>query len=72
MNVVPARETRRAGAFRGRERWSALHPVVEQDHAVTGDLTMHGVTNKVAFDLKAQREAANIKVNRTIPIVFAD
>ncbi len=42
------------------------------DAAATGDLTMHGVTNKVTFNLKAQRDGANIKVNGTIPIVFAD
>jgi len=38
----------------------------------TGDLTLHGTTNKVTFDLKSQRAGANIKVNGTIPIVFAD
>ncbi len=42
------------------------------DAAAAGDLTLHGVTNKVAFDLKAQRDGSNIKVNGTIPIVFAD
>ncbi|MDQ6797551.1 MAG: YceI family protein [Actinomycetota bacterium] len=38
----------------------------------TGDLALHGVTKKVTFDLKAQRDGANIKVNGSIPIVFAD
>ncbi len=42
------------------------------DAAATGDLTVHGVTNRVTFNLKAQRDGANIKVNGTIPIVFAD
>ncbi len=42
------------------------------DAQATGDLTLHGVTNKVTFSLKAQRDGANIKVNGTIPIVFAD
>ncbi len=42
------------------------------DASATGDLTMHGATNQVTFDLKAQRDGANIKVNGSIPIVFAD
>jgi polyisoprenoid-binding protein YceI len=42
------------------------------DAKATGSLTMHGATKPVTFDLKAQRDGANIKVNGTIPIVFAD
>ncbi len=42
------------------------------DAQATGDLTLHGVTKRVTFSLKAQRDGANIKVNGTIPIVFAD
>ena len=42
------------------------------DARATGDLTLHGVTKTVTFDLKAQRDGADIKVNGTIPIVFAD
>lgn len=38
----------------------------------TGDLTLHGVTKAVTFDLKAQRDGDNVKVNGTIPVVFAD
>jgi polyisoprenoid-binding protein YceI len=38
----------------------------------TGDLTLHGVTKSVTFDLAAQRDGANIKVNGKIPVVFAD
>jgi polyisoprenoid-binding protein YceI len=38
----------------------------------TGDLTLHGVTKSVTLDLAAQRDGANIKVNGTIPVVFAD
>jgi len=38
----------------------------------TGDLTLHGVTKAVTFDLTAQRDGANVKVNGTIPVVFAD
>jgi polyisoprenoid-binding protein YceI len=42
------------------------------DAKATGTLTMHGVTKPVTFDLKAQRDGADIKVNGSIPIVFAD
>lgn len=42
------------------------------DAKATGDLTLHGVTKSVTFDLKAQRDGSNIKVNGTIPVVFAD
>jgi polyisoprenoid-binding protein YceI len=42
------------------------------DATATGDLTLHGVTKSVTFDLKAQRDGADIKVNGTIPVVFAD
>jgi polyisoprenoid-binding protein YceI len=38
----------------------------------TGDLTLRGTTKSVTFDLKAQRDGANVKVNGTIPVVFAD
>jgi len=38
----------------------------------TGNLTLHGVTKAVTFDLTAQRDGANVKVNGTIPITFAD
>ena len=39
---------------------------------VTGDLTLHGKTNSVTFDLKARRNGDKIEVNGTIPITFAD
>jgi len=42
------------------------------DAKATGDLTLHGVNKAVTFDLLAQRDGANIKVNGTIPVVFAD
>jgi polyisoprenoid-binding protein YceI len=39
----------------------------------TGQLTLHGVTKTVTFDVKAQRTASGtIEVNGQIPIVFAD
>jgi polyisoprenoid-binding protein YceI len=42
------------------------------DAKATGDLTLRGRTRSVTFDLKAQRDGSNVKVNGTIPIVFAD
>jgi polyisoprenoid-binding protein YceI len=50
---------------------------IPSDNAVvnakaTGNLTLRGTTKAVTFDLKAQRDGANVKVNGTIPIVFAD
>ena len=42
------------------------------DAKATGDLTLRGTTKAVTFDLKAQRDGAHIKVNGTIPVVFAD
>ena len=38
----------------------------------TGDLTLHGVTKRVTFTLKAVRAGSSIKVNGSIPVVFAD
>jgi polyisoprenoid-binding protein YceI len=38
----------------------------------TGDLTLHGTTKSVTFDIKALRDGAQFKVNGTIPIKFAD
>jgi polyisoprenoid-binding protein YceI len=38
----------------------------------TGELTLHGVTKTVTFDLKAQRTGSSIEVNGKIPIEFAD
>jgi len=39
---------------------------------VSGQLTMHGVTNDIAVDLLARRNGAGIEVNGTIPIAFSD
>jgi polyisoprenoid-binding protein YceI len=38
----------------------------------TGDLTLHGVTKKVTFNVIAKRVTGAIKVNGSIPITFAD
>jgi len=38
----------------------------------TGNLTMHGVTNKITFDIVAKRVAGQIRANGAIPIHFAD
>ncbi len=38
----------------------------------TGELTLHGVTNAVTFDVTAQTDGSTIGVLGSIPIVFAD
>jgi polyisoprenoid-binding protein YceI len=38
----------------------------------TGDLTLHGQTKRVTFELKARRDGAGIRVSGAIPIVFND
>jgi polyisoprenoid-binding protein YceI len=38
----------------------------------TGQLTLHGATNTVTFDVQAMRKAGRIGIIGTIPIVFAD
>jgi polyisoprenoid-binding protein YceI len=38
----------------------------------TGQLTLRGTTKPVTIDLKAQRKGANIEVNGTVPITFAE
>jgi len=40
--------------------------------SATGDLTLHGTTKPVTFDVQAQLKDGTIEVNGTIPIVFAD
>jgi polyisoprenoid-binding protein YceI len=51
-------------------------PSVEADKEVnataTGNLTLHGVTKKVTFDVVAKRVTGQIKVNGSIPIHFSD
>jgi polyisoprenoid-binding protein YceI len=38
----------------------------------TGTLTLHGVAKQVVFALQAQRDGASIKVNGSLPVLFAD
>lgn len=40
--------------------------------SATGDLTVHGVTRSVTFDVSAKRSAGTIAVNGSIPVTFAD
>ncbi len=39
---------------------------------VTGELTMHGVTNSITFQLVARLAGSTFAVNATIPITFTD
>ena len=45
---------------------------VEITVQATGELTLHGTTKTVTFDLLARRNGAHIEVNGTIPITFSD
>ena len=38
----------------------------------TGDLTLHGVTNSVTFDVTAQANGGQIGVLGSIPVLFTD
>jgi polyisoprenoid-binding protein YceI len=40
--------------------------------AATGELTMHGVTQTITFDLAARRSGSTFAANATIPITFSD
>jgi polyisoprenoid-binding protein YceI len=44
----------------------------EMTFKATGDLTLRGTTKPVTFDLIARRNGANIEIEGSIPIVFAD
>jgi polyisoprenoid-binding protein YceI len=45
---------------------------VQVTESATGDLSMHGVTKSVTFQVTAQRAGSNIQANGSIPITFAD
>ncbi|MDQ6928858.1 MAG: YceI family protein [Actinomycetota bacterium] len=88
MASISSDSGRRDGEFRGRimnvakyptATFKLTQPIQISDTATgtisakaTGDLTLHGTTKTVSFDLKAQRDGAQFKVNGTIPIKFAD
>jgi polyisoprenoid-binding protein YceI len=46
--------------------------LVQVSVPVIGNLTLHGVTKPVTFQLKARRNGATIEVNGSIPITFSD
>jgi polyisoprenoid-binding protein YceI len=45
---------------------------VQKTFEATGELTLHGVTKTVTFELTAQHTASTIQVAGSIPITFAD
>lgn len=51
---------------------STTEPDQEVTSKATGKLTLHGVTKTVTFDVVAKRAAGQIRVNGSIPIIFAD
>ncbi len=51
---------------------SILPNLTEVKVSATGDLTLHGKTTSVTFELIARRNGDKIEVNGTIPITFAD
>ncbi|HVL51008.1 MAG TPA: YceI family protein [Actinomycetota bacterium] len=52
---------------------SSVQPQQTEGSATaTGELTAHGVTNEVTFDLKGVRAGGQIQITGSIPIVFAD
>lgn len=45
---------------------------VQRTFQATGELTLHGVTKTVVFDVNARHTGSNIQVAGSIPITFAD
>jgi polyisoprenoid-binding protein YceI len=88
MASVTSDKGQRDGQFRGRimdvakypnATFKLTQPIEISDTSAgsisakaTGDLTLHGTTKSVTFDLKAIQDGAQFKVNGTIPIKFAD
>lgn len=88
MTKVSSDEGRRDAQFQGRIMDTARFPTATFELTspitlpstdastasvkATGDLTLHGTTRSVAFDLSARRTGGTISVSGTIPIVFAD
>lgn len=46
--------------------------LVQVKAKATGDLTLHGVTKSVTFDVTARRNGETIEVNGSIPITWSD
>jgi hypothetical protein len=44
----------------------------ERTYEATGDLTLHGVTRSVTFELSGRLTASGIEVAGSIPVTFAD
>ena len=44
----------------------------QQTYQAAGELTLHGVTNAVEFEVQAQRTGSNFQVAGSIPVTFAD
>jgi polyisoprenoid-binding protein YceI len=44
----------------------------QQAYRATGELTLHGVTNTVTFDVDARRTGTTFEVAGSIPVTFAD
>jgi polyisoprenoid-binding protein YceI len=40
--------------------------------SATGDLTLHGMTRSVTFDVQARRDGNTVKIVGSIPVTFAD
>ena len=88
MTTVSSDEGRRDAQFQGRIMDTARYPTATfeltspitlpsadattADATATGDLTLHGTTRSVTFDLSARRTGGKVAVSGTIPIVFAD
>jgi polyisoprenoid-binding protein YceI len=88
MTTVSSDEARREAQVQGRNKDTARFPTATfeltspitlpsadattADVEATGDLTLHGTTRPVTFDLAAKRNSGTIAVSGTIPVVFAD
>ena len=51
---------------------SVPEDLVEITKSATGDLTIHGTTKSVTFELKARRNGDAIEVNGSIPITWSE